>query len=313
MFCTTIIPTIGRPTLTRSVISVLSQGFDPANFEVVVVNDSKGPLLTEDWQNSDNVRVINTHGRERIVARNTGAALGRGRYFHFLDDDDWLLPGALESFDRLARTSDADWLYGGSQLVDRQGNPIIQLKHNLSGNCFVQVMAGEWIPLQSSLIKAKAFFDVGGFKPNILATQDVDLCRRIAYQGQFAETKDLVACIGMGLQDSSTNYRRGPEYSRRAREDILDEPETWSRLQDSAHSPEWSGRIVRIYLTSMIWNLAHNKFWMAASRGMYSLASLTCSGKHFLSSDFWNALFHPYSSSTFLKGFSDANLPVMSR
>jgi hypothetical protein len=42
------------------------------------------------------------------------------------------------------------------------------------------VMAGEWIPLQASLIEAKTFFTVGGFNPLITGPEDIDLLRRIA-------------------------------------------------------------------------------------------------------------------------------------
>ena len=58
-----------------------------------------GQLLPDmDWQHSEQVRVLNTNRRERSVARNTGAAVAKGKYLHFLDDDDILLPGALEAF-----------------------------------------------------------------------------------------------------------------------------------------------------------------------------------------------------------------------
>jgi hypothetical protein len=40
MFSSTVIPTIGRPTLDRAVRSVLDQGFSADDFEVIVVNDS---------------------------------------------------------------------------------------------------------------------------------------------------------------------------------------------------------------------------------------------------------------------------------
>jgi hypothetical protein len=83
---------------------------------------------------------------------------GQGRYLHFLDDDDWLFPDALQHLWALAESSDAAWLYGSTQLVDRQQKPIIKLHHGLNGNCFAHVMAGEWIPLQASLIRAEAFF-----------------------------------------------------------------------------------------------------------------------------------------------------------
>ena len=75
MFATTIIPTIGRATLSRAVRSVLDQAFDAADFEVIVVNDSGSPLPDAEWRRSERVRVVDTRRRERSVARNTGAAV----------------------------------------------------------------------------------------------------------------------------------------------------------------------------------------------------------------------------------------------
>ena len=165
MFCSTIIPTIGRPELSRAVNSVLSQEFTADEFEIIVVNDSDKPLDQADWQQSERVQLFHTKQHERSIARNTGAAIARGRYLHFLDDDDWLLPNALENLWHLANSSDAVWLYGGTQLVDRNGKSIIKLHQGISGNGFIQVLAGEHIHLQASLIEAVTFFAVGGFNP----------------------------------------------------------------------------------------------------------------------------------------------------
>src|SRR6185503_20285902 len=98
MFCSTVIATIGRPTLKGAVTSLLEQAFTVDDFEIIVVNDSGRPLPDEAWQASPKVKIIETNRRERSVARNTGAALATGRYLHFLDDDDWLFPNALQTF-----------------------------------------------------------------------------------------------------------------------------------------------------------------------------------------------------------------------
>jgi glycosyltransferase involved in cell wall biosynthesis len=126
MFCSTIIPTIGRNLLTRAVESVLSQTLDEDNYEIFVINDSGTSLPNQDWHNSPKVRIINTNRRERSVARNTGAAMARGRYLHFLDDDDWLLPNALKDFRDLSQNQSPAWMYGITQLVDREGTQLIQ-------------------------------------------------------------------------------------------------------------------------------------------------------------------------------------------
>jgi glycosyltransferase involved in cell wall biosynthesis len=307
MFCSTIIPTIGRPELSRAVHSVLNQTLNQADFEVIVVNDSGRALPGAAWMQSPRVRVLNTAQRERSVARNTGAAIGQGRYLHFLDDDDWLWPDALEHLWQLAQARPAAaWLYGGSQLVDRAGRPLIQLRPRFEGNCFVHVMAGEWLPLQSSLIEAEAFFGAGGFNPHLAGPEDVDLCRRIALRGGVAGTASLVACIGMGAAGSSTDYDRSPRYSRWAREHILNEPGAFARLRASADSAFWQGRISRAYLTSMVWNVQHRQLFTAASRATAGLASLALAGPALFSAAFWQALGRHYDSSTFAAGIQEA-------
>ena len=313
MFCSTIIPTVGRPSLSRAVQSVLDQTLEGDDFEVIVVNDSGEALPAADWQRSDRVKTITTHHRERSVARNTGAAIAQGRFLHFLDDDDLLLPGALSCLRELSRTSDAAWLYGGSQLVDRQDKPLIQLHHGLNGNCFVQVMAGEWIPLQASIIRADAFFSIGGFNPRVVSAEDIDLCRRFALRGDLAYAPAVVVNIGMGTENSTTDYRCSAKLSRWAREGALDAPGAFARMRASAYSSAWSGRIVRIYLTSVIWNLQHRRLFSATSRAVYGFAGFCLAGSRLLSKSFWTALATRYDSQTFIREYQILNRPVLRR
>jgi glycosyltransferase involved in cell wall biosynthesis len=157
IFVSTVIPTIGRPSLARAIESVLSQTLTAATFEVIVVNDSGRALSEARWQHAPQVQVVSTNRRERSVARNTGAAIARGKYLHFLDDDDWLAPEAFSDFWNARPDETVGWFYGVTQLVDRRDVPLIQLHHGLEGDGFLPVMAGEWIPLQSSLIASDAF------------------------------------------------------------------------------------------------------------------------------------------------------------
>ncbi len=78
MFCSTIVPTIGRPSVARAVQSVLDQPLPTGDFEIIVVNDSGQPLPAGSWQASPRVRLIHTNRRCQSVASNTGAALARG-------------------------------------------------------------------------------------------------------------------------------------------------------------------------------------------------------------------------------------------
>ncbi|MBE2199769.1 MAG: glycosyltransferase family 2 protein [Anaerolinea sp.] len=297
MLCSTIIPTIGRPTLERAVESVLNQDCAADTFEVIVINDSGQPLPAAKWQSSDRVRLIHTNRRNRSVARNSGAAMAHGRYLHFLDDDDWMLPGAFTCLQQIAASSQASWAYGGFRMVDSANETIQEVRLQLKGNCFVQLVASEWLPLQASFIRADAFWGVGGFAslPSLLGGyEDIDLCRQIAATGDIAGEESIVACIRIGDQGSTTDYNNMFNQNRQSREKALALPGAFSRMRASAHHGYWHGRIVYYYLTSMKWNWQRRRLFVVASRGTHMLAALALAGRRLFSTHFWHGATQPH-------------------
>jgi glycosyltransferase involved in cell wall biosynthesis len=302
VFCSTIIPTVNRPSLAGAVESVLGQSLPGEDFEVIVVNDSGGPLSAADWQRSERVRIINTQRRNRSVARNTGAAIAKGRYLHFLDDDDWLLPGAFEAFAQLAHSSHAGWLYGGFQLADNTGNVLCEISPTEAGNCFVELVASEWIPLQASFIQVSAFFGAGGFaslESLLGGYEDIDLSRQIALYHDFASTVATVTRIRVGDVGSTTNYSAMFKQNRMSREKALATAASFSRMRASASARPtgrgyWHGRIIYYYLASAWWNLWHRRPLAAASRGVHGLAGLAAATWALASPDFWHGLMAPH-------------------
>ena len=293
MFCSVVIPTIGRATLARSVQSVLAQDCGAAGFEVIVVNDSGRPLPEAAWQRADCVRLITTNRRERSVARNTGAALAKGDYLCFLDDDDWLLPEALEAFRRLAQCApQAAWLYGGIQVVGDNGNTIGEANSGLNGNCLIQILGGAWAPIQASLIRSSVFFETGGFDPSICGTEDLDLCRRVAVRADFANTAATVACLQRGTAwHTSTDYLRAPDDTRRSRDAVLNEPGAFQRLRQSGRSASrpayWHGRLLRVYLSTAHMNFRQLRLFTALSRAMFGALVCVWAGRRLFSRSFW--------------------------
>lgn len=308
MFCSTVIPTIDRPTLSRAVESVLDQDFHHQDFELIIVNDSGVPLTMEAWMESRQVHIINTNRRNRSVARNAGAALAKGRYLHFLDDDDWMLNDAFKAFWDLANRSDAAWLYGGYQLVDSEDRLLEDCHPDESGNCFVRFMSGEWLPLQASFIRTDAFFTVGGFASLTLllgGDEDVDLSRQISSKYTIAGTHQQVAAIRVGLEGSTTDYANLHRQSLVSREKALDLPGAATRMWDSAASRNqgtdyWFGRIIWIYLVSVYWNLQHRRLFTALSRFAYFALSLLRSGANILSPRFWRGAARPHRAKGWL-------------
>jgi glycosyltransferase involved in cell wall biosynthesis len=286
MFCSTIIPTINRPTLSRAVESVLRQDLPEERFEIVVVNDSGAPLPDALWQRSPQVRVIHTQHRERSVARNTGAGIAVGKYLHFLDDDDFLLPGALSAFWETARTTQAGWLYAFWRTCDNEGRIVDEFRPELNGNVFALLVAGEGLPLQASLVRAEDFFEAGGFdsRSGILGVEDRDLGRRLALLGTIACVPVVGAQVRIGEVGSATKWSTLAEGDRLSREKALDLPNALRQVRASANSRYWRGRVCRALFGSALWNMRRKHFVAATCR---VLPGMTLAAVRALSVDFW--------------------------
>jgi glycosyltransferase involved in cell wall biosynthesis len=124
-----IIPTFRRPELLPiAVQSALEHAGD--DVEAIVVpngSDQSYRQSLAEFTADDRVRVEPVSTAHGNVARNHGLALARGKYVRFLDDDDYLLPGARDQLELLS-TSNADVCSGRLTIVDQDG-----LDHGLAG------------------------------------------------------------------------------------------------------------------------------------------------------------------------------------
>ncbi|MFK7804136.1 MAG: glycosyltransferase family 2 protein [Anaerolineae bacterium] len=297
MFLSTIIPTIGRTKLHRTVQSLLDQKVSPDLFEIIVVNDTGQPLPHVDWMDEPNVQVVTANRHRQAVARNVGAALAQGKYLHFLDDDDWLAPGALQAFFKAAEQTQADWIYGRAQLCDVSDEELPKIGLDRTGNCAVQIMAGEWIPMGSYIVSNELFFSAGGFNALAAPGEDIALCRQLALRADFAAIPETVVFLDRG-DHSSTDYTLAWELSRRYRERALDHTGAFKRLHASAEDGYWKGRLARIYLTSTVWNIQHRQLAPALSRLSHALLSSALAGLSLFSRSFWRGLSSVHMSRT---------------
>lgn len=284
----TIIATVGRSTLARAVESVLSQDCS-IDFEVIVVNDSGKPLPVEAWHHSARVTILNTNRRERCVARNAGAAIARGKYLHFLDDDDWILPNSFRELLIVARGSNASIVYGATRVVDRDGKLLAEHHIGVDGNALVHVVCGELLPLLSNLFDSKSFFMVGGFDSRFVGAEDWDIGRRVALLGEVVNTNFPVACLVRDQENTTTDYSRARVFNKVSADLILDEKGSFSRMLASAKDHYWRGKMARAYLRGAAWNLKHRKFLKAGNRAAKATV-IVFSASHVFSLAFWKSV-----------------------
>jgi hypothetical protein len=77
-------------------------------------------------------------------------------------------------------------------------------------------------------------------------------------------------------------------------------------MRSSAADPFWRGRMLRVYLTSAVWNMGHRRLFGAASRLWHSVVMLLRVGTAVFARDFWRAVSQPYASWTFERGLQES-------
>jgi hypothetical protein len=115
---TVIVPTVGRPSLARTVRSLLRQG-EWLPWEAILVGDTHAGTWAEQLplaralaaQHPERLRYVEHDGGLHAWGhpqRNFGATVARGRWLSWLGDDDVYLPGAFETLGRVLRRQEDD-------------------------------------------------------------------------------------------------------------------------------------------------------------------------------------------------------------
>jgi len=117
-----LMPVYNRERYLRQAIdSVLSQTF--TDFELLAIDDGSTDASLEILRAyGSRITVLEQRNQGAEVARNAAAAVARGEYLAFLDSDDFLLPHALDTYDRIIRQFDSPPVLLGSEIYHRDGD-----------------------------------------------------------------------------------------------------------------------------------------------------------------------------------------------
>ncbi|MDE6273178.1 MAG: glycosyltransferase [Muribaculaceae bacterium] len=116
--------------LTKCLDSILRQGLDDTEYEVILVNDgstdSSQKICEEYIASHQNFRLINQKNGGVARARNTGINASTGKFIAFLDPDDYLLDNGLKiAFRKYADRDDIDVIHFYSSYDFWDVKPII--------------------------------------------------------------------------------------------------------------------------------------------------------------------------------------------
>jgi glycosyltransferase involved in cell wall biosynthesis len=176
----------GAAFLREAIDSALSQ--EGVEVEVIVVDDGS---------TDDSREIIESYGDQIIAqyqtnkgapsARNAGLAAASGSYIKFLDSDDYLLPGTVDTqVEQAHQLSSNQIVFGDAILVDSSGNTLKEAFYREFEDGFQ--MTGEMIIQQSPLTSmplypACALRAVDGFDLQMPAAQEYDLHLRLFFAG----------------------------------------------------------------------------------------------------------------------------------
>lgn len=98
--------------LKKCVDSIMNQDIDSSEYEVILVNDGSTDnsynIALELSQESSNIKIISQTNQGLSSARNTGMKEAKGKYFMFVDSDDYLQPNCLKRLISICETKQLD-------------------------------------------------------------------------------------------------------------------------------------------------------------------------------------------------------------
>lgn len=184
-----VIPTRNRlPLLKEAVSSVVSQSF--VDWEAIVVDDCSTDS-TWSWLsevNDTRFRSIRLDDHsERSAARNRGLQEARGEFVLFLDDDDKLMPHALQYLLHwFNRHPDVVAVVGARRDFDERGHrrrcshPVVPIRKLMWKEA---ILMGFGPQFAQCAIRSETIRDLGGWDPTLVVAEDYALWLRLTKVG----------------------------------------------------------------------------------------------------------------------------------
>jgi glycosyltransferase involved in cell wall biosynthesis len=214
-----IIPAYNRAAyLPLTLQSALDQRLPDGGFVEVILVDDESTDNTPEVAAAfgDRITYVRQRNRREAAARNNGSLQAHGRYFAFLDSDDFFLDGKLAGdLQRFESPERPALVYSRARNVDRDGRVIGE--RNLptpQGDIFWDLAREAVMPMSTVSVRADAFRECGGFTEDrdLSGTADWELWMRLAARWPVGFVEQTRTCIRVHGRNMSAD----PSYMERA-------------------------------------------------------------------------------------------------
>lgn len=174
-------------TLRSCLDSILSLKLDPAEREILVVNNGSTDLSAEILSEYDEVYTLTYAWASRSKARNTGAMHARGKWCVFVDADVELEASWAQEMMAAISQNQAQVFHGPIIPANTDGQEGLNryryhLAHEKTGGTFslyfINVRESPMINSAVCVYERKLFYELGGFDEALERHEDIDLSKR---------------------------------------------------------------------------------------------------------------------------------------
>ncbi len=206
--------------IESAVKSILLQSY--CDFEYIIVDDASTDNTIEVLStiNDDRVRVIRNKEREGPGgARNRAIELAQGQFIAIMDGDDYSHPDRFKlQMDFLRKKPEILYLGTGVEMIGKSEDKFIrnEIKPSTDGAIKWMLLYKSPIIHSTSIGKKEIINQVKRYDPSLLRCQDVDLMRKIAKVGKFANLPEILYKYRIRENnDLQTMFLYGKPYARK--------------------------------------------------------------------------------------------------
>lgn len=214
-----LVRTCQRPdVLRRALDSIWEQTY--SNIEVVIVEDGKNAsedYLRQQYQGKNYKYQATVEKIGRSATGNRAMAMATGEYLNFLDDDDMLFPGHVETL--VSRLIEEPNLVAYSVAEERQlkadSDNLTAYKIKRKTIRFNQpfnrllLYTFNYFPIQTVMFSRKLYEQYGGLDERLDSLEDWDLWVRYATHTDFIYVNEVTSCYHIPYRTKNKKSRKG--------------------------------------------------------------------------------------------------------
>jgi glycosyltransferase involved in cell wall biosynthesis len=190
--------------LPKAIESVLEQKYP--FIEIVVIDDGSEDDTPKVAKSYQEIKYVYQENRGLAASRNTGIKNATGNYLVFLDADDWLLPGGLQTnVEFLISNPLLAFVSGGHMFYFEDGSDPQYSQEAISKNNYMHLLERNYIAMIATVLFQRWVFDSFLYDTSLPVCEDYDLYLKIARIYPIMHHPSLIAVYRIHSSNMSAN------------------------------------------------------------------------------------------------------------